>query len=93
MSFVRNLSVFRGTLGVLGVQGGQSLGRGGPEVQLQDSFPCHPFSLSQVPIPLLSHSPSSIRGIALSNAVADLQENNNNNWIFICSECLFFQTF
>ena len=32
------------------------------------------FSLSRVPIPLPSYSPSSIRGIALSNVVADLQE-------------------
>ena len=32
-------------------------------------------SLSQVPITLPSYSPSSIRGIALSAAVADLQEN------------------
>ena len=41
-------------------------------VRLPDSLQCHPVSLSGS-IPLPSYSPSSIRGIALSNEVADLQ--------------------
>ena len=46
MSFIRNRGVSRGTLGGLGVLGRRSLGRGGPEVRLQDSLSWHPFSLS-----------------------------------------------
>ena len=73
MSFVRNRGVSRGTLGGLGVLGDDLWVVEVLRFGYRIPFHVIPF-LSQVPIPLPSYSPSSIRGMALSAAVVDLQK-------------------
>ena len=73
MSFARDRRLSGSSLGGLGVLECRPVGCGGPPVRLLGPVFSAP-PLSDVPIPLPSYSPSSIRGLALTAAVADLRE-------------------